>query len=61
MKVMAGRPADISDLRHLVQILGYSTPEEVWETIATIYPDEPVSARSRAAVAIVIRQLDRGD
>lgn len=53
MKVMAGRPADIPDIRLLVEILGRTTPEETLETVASIYPDEPVSERSRAAIGIV--------
>ena len=56
MKVMSGRPRDIPDIRLLVGILECTTSEEVLETVASIYPDVPVSERSRAAIGIVFSE-----
>ena len=50
MKVRAARPTDIPDLRLLVKVLGYTTPEEVLATTASVFGDEPLPGRSEAAI-----------
>ena len=51
MKTRAARPTDIADLRLLVDILGYTTPEQVWETTTSLFGNEPFPERSQAAIA----------
>lgn len=50
MKIMSARPADIPDLRLLVGILGYSTPDQVRDTATSVFPGERLSERSEAAI-----------
>lgn len=51
MKCMSARPTDIPDLRLLVDMLGYSTPAQVVDTTAALFPDEAMPERSRATIA----------
>ena len=51
MKVRAARPTDVPDLRLLVDILGYTTPEEVRETAVSAFGNEPLPDRSITAIA----------
>ena len=50
LKIMSARPADIPDVRLLVGILGYSTPDQVRDTAASVFPGERLSERSEAAI-----------
>ena len=50
MKAMSARPTDISDLKLLVDRLGYTTPEQVLDTTASLFPDQPLPERSIATV-----------
>jgi hypothetical protein len=51
MKTMSARPADIPDLRRLIEMLGYSTPDQVMATTASVSPDQRLSKRSEATIA----------
>ena len=51
MKTMSARPTDIPDLRLLIEMLGYSTPDQVLETAASVFPDEEIPKRSEATIA----------
>ena len=51
MKVRAARSTDIPDLRLLVDILGYTTPEEAIETALSVFGNEPLRERSIATIA----------
>ena len=53
MKIRAARPTDIPDLRLLVKILEYTTPEEVRETALSVFANEPLPDRSLATIAIL--------
>lgn len=51
MKTMSARPADIPDLRLLIEMLGYSTPDQVLETTASVFPDQQLPKRSATTVS----------
>ena len=51
MKVRAARVTDIPDLLLLVDILGYTTPEQVKETALTVFGNEPLPQRSTSTIA----------
>ena len=51
MKVRAARVTDIPDLRLLVDILGYTTPEQVEETALSVFGNEPLPQRSISTIA----------
>lgn len=53
MKVMSARLTDIPDIRLLVEIIGCSTPEEVWAITASVFPDQLPPERAKSAVAAV--------
>lgn len=46
MKVLAGRRRDAEDIRLLADKLGLTTPQEVREVCASVFPDEPLPKRS---------------
>lgn len=50
MKIMSARLTDDPDLRLLVGILGYTTPDQVRDTVASVFPGERLSERSEAAI-----------
>ena len=51
MKVRAARVTDIADLLLLVDILGYTTPEQVEETALSVFGNEPLPQRSKSTIA----------
>ena len=51
MKVRAARVTDIADLQLLVDILGYTTPEQVEETALSVFGNEPLPQRSISTIA----------
>ena len=51
MKVRAARVTDIADLQLLVDILGYTTPEQVEETALSVFGNEPLPPRSISTIA----------
>ena len=51
MKVRAARVTDIPDLQLLVDILGYTTPEQVEETAMSVFGNEPLPQRSKSTIA----------
>ena len=51
MKVRAARVTDIPDLQLLVDILGYTTPEQVDETALSVFGNEPLPQRSISTIA----------
>ena len=53
MKVMSARPTDIPDLRMLIKMLGYTTPDQVIEAAESVFPDEPLPKRSETTIAML--------
>ena len=50
MKVLAGRPRDVDDLRFLVARLGLASAAEVFVLCAEVFPAEPVPERAKRLV-----------
>ena len=50
MKVMASRRRDVPDIRLLADRIGLTSPDEVLDACAEVFPDEPPPARARAVV-----------
>lgn len=53
MKAHAARRSDLDDIRTLVDYLGLTSVDAVVELCAKIFPDEPLSDRSRLAITRV--------
>lgn len=58
MKMMAARRRDIEDLRLLVAQLGLTSPAQVIEVCARVFPDEPLRDRARLVLADLFDELD---
>lgn len=60
MKALAGRRfADPDDLATLIRVLGLTSVEQVAATCAAVFPDEPLSDRSRLLVEDVLADLQK--
>ena len=53
MKVMSARPTDIPDLRMLVEMLEYTTPDQVMATTKSVFPGERLPKRSETTIAML--------
>jgi hypothetical protein len=60
MKALASRTyADIDDIKLLCEMRAITDVREVEEICARIYPDEPLSDRSRIVIEDIVAQLER--
>ena len=60
MKALAARTyADIDDIKLLCEMRAITDVREVEEICARIYPDEPLSDRSRIVIEDIVAQLER--
>jgi Nucleotidyltransferase of unknown function (DUF6036) len=61
MKTMAARRRDTEDLRLLVGLLGLTTPEQVVEVCARVFPDESLPDRAKLVLADLFEEIERAD
>ncbi len=58
MKTLAARRRDTEDLRLLVDLLGLTSPEQVLEVCARVFPDEPLPERAHLVLADLFDDVD---
>lgn len=58
MKTLAARRRDVDDLRTLVGHLDLTSPDEVVDVVAQVFPDEPVPGRARLVLDEVFTERE---